>query len=152
MPFVSVTRLRLRSRRFLPAFFLYAYRSSRQLRAAPGYLAGQLAPGPARTFWTITVWTSEAAMRDYRNSGAHRGAMPRLIQWCDEAAVAHWEQADALLPSRADAARRLGADGRLSKVRAPSEAHAAGKTWTDGIVPSDGTPIPPVAGRARDTG
>ena len=143
MPFVSVTRLRIRAARFLPAFLLHALRSQWQLRAAGGYLAGQVAPGPSRTFWTITVWESEAAMRAYRNTGAHMRAMPKLLIWCDEAAVAHWEQPEAALPSVAEAAQRLGTIGRVSKVRMPSDAHAAHITWPDGIVPSPGAPIAP---------
>lgn len=136
MAFVSVTRLRLRALYLFPAFALHTVRSTRQLRSAAGYMAGRVVGSGARTFWTITLWESEAAMRAYRNSGAHMRAMPKLIGWCDEAAVAHWEQRGAELPIVADAARRLGEVGRLSRVREPSAGHRAGRTWPDGVVPT----------------
>ena len=138
MPFVSVTRPRLRGARYLPAFALHSWRSARQLPRTPGFLAGRLASGSGRAYWTVTVWESEAAMRAYRGAGAHRGAMPRLLDWCDEAAVAHWEQPAAELPPLDEAARRLRERGRPSVVRHPSAAHAAGEAWPDGVVPRGG--------------
>ncbi len=65
-------------------------------------------------------------MRAYMISGAHRIAMPKLPDWCDEAATAHWEQSDALLPDWPAALRMLIEKGRLAKVHHPSAAHRAG--------------------------
>jgi heme-degrading monooxygenase HmoA len=124
MAFVSLTRLRLRSLRFLPGFGLYATRSLDQIRKAPGFLAGQLLPDRDWTYWTMTAWDGMENMRRYMTSGAHQKAMPRLMEWCDEASVAHWEQADAVLPGWEEADRRMRAIGRASKVRFPSERHA----------------------------
>ncbi len=146
MTFVSVTRLRIRAVRFLPGFFLYTWRSMRQVRRAPGFLAGELASGPSRTYWTVTVWDGEAAMRAYRVSGAHMRAMPKLLTWCDEAAVAHWEEPEAALPTVTEAAQRLGQDGRVSKVLHPTPAHARRETWPDRRVPSGNLVLTP-AGR-----
>jgi hypothetical protein len=66
-------------------------------------------------------------MRVFRNTAEHLKAMTRLLDWCDEASYAHWEQED----SRADltaAFERLRDAGKLSKVRNPSPAHTSGKT------------------------
>ena len=125
--FVSVTRLRLRSPRFYPAFAWHAWTSTRQLQRAPGFVAGQLAPEGTMGFWTLTVWTDADAMRQYRNTDAHMKAMPRLIHWCDEASVAHWSQEGAALPTMDEALERMIREGRQSKVRHPSPAHAAGE-------------------------
>jgi hypothetical protein len=62
-------------------------------------------------------------MRAYMTSGAHCTAMPRLIDWCDEASVAHWEQETEELPSWREVHRRMQSEGRRSKVRHPSPAH-----------------------------
>jgi len=131
MPLVSVTRLRLRSLRHFPAFFWHARASRRQAERAPGFLGGCLGVEPWRAFWTVTVWQGEGAMRAYRVSGAHQAAMPKLLDWCDEASYTHWEQADAAVPSFDQAHARLRQSGRLSKVRRPSAAHAAGRTASD---------------------
>ena len=71
MPFVSITRLRLRAVRFLPVFFLHALRAQRQLRHAPGFLGGGLLPDRCRTFWTMSVWDDAQSMRTYILSGDH---------------------------------------------------------------------------------
>ncbi len=125
MPFVSVTRLRLRALRFVPGFFLHAIRANAQVRRASGFLAGALLPDRRWTFWTMTVWDSQQDMRAYILSGSHKAAMPKLLHWCDEASIVHWEQADACLPSWQEADRRMRQDGRVSKVRHPSPDHAA---------------------------
>ncbi len=124
MPFVSLTRLRLRSIRFLPLFAIHAIRSSRQVKKAPGFLRGGLLPDRDWTFWTLTAWDARESMRTYMTAGAHKRAMPHLMRWCDEASVAHWEQEENALPSWEEADRRMRETGRPSKVNHPSAAHA----------------------------
>ena len=124
MVFVSITRLRLRSPWFLPGFALYTLRSLRQVKKAPGFRGGSTLPDRALAFWTMTVWDSEASMRQYMISGSHKSAMPHLIHWCDEASVVHWEQPEDDLPGWELADRRMRESGRASKVNHPSAAHA----------------------------
>lgn len=124
MSFVSVTRLRIRSLRFMPGFVIRTLGSLRQLRSAEGFVTGSLLPDRRRTFWTMTLWRDQAAMRRYMTAGAHLAAMPRLLQWCDEASVVHWQQEDDALPDWTEADRRMRTEGRLSKVRHPASHHA----------------------------
>jgi hypothetical protein len=124
MTFLSLTRLRIRSIRFLPLFFLHTWRSRQQVRRAPGFLTGALLVDRHRTFWTLTAWDSEQSMRAFMLSGAHKQAMPHLLNWCDEAAVAHWQQEADTLPTWPEADQRLRTTGRVSKVRNPSPQHA----------------------------
>ena len=125
MALISVTRLHLRSVRYVPPFIWHTLASSRQVQRAPGFLGGVLAGDTAWGSWTITAWTDEAAMRAYRNTGAHFRAMPKLLRWADEAAFVHWQQESSRLPEMEEALRRIVAEGRLSKVNHPSPAHAA---------------------------
>ncbi len=124
MPFVSLTRLRIRSIFFLPAFALHAQRTNSQVKRAPGFRRGGLLPDRDWTFWTMTAWSTQADMRAYMVSGAHMKAMPKLLHWCDEASVAHWEQESETLPTWEEADHRMRSTGRASKVRHPSPHHA----------------------------
>lgn len=121
MPFVSITRLWVRSWRFLPRFLFQAFLSARQARAAAGSIAVSTLRDANLAFWTRTVWQDEAAMRSFMLSGAHRHVMPRLLEWCDEAAIAHWAQDSWEVPSWRESHRRLQHEGRSSKVNNPSE-------------------------------
>jgi hypothetical protein len=125
MQLVSVTRLRIRSPWFLPAFFFYTLRATRQARAAAGKQAVRLLPDAHLTFWTCTLWTDLDAMRAYVSSGAHRKAMKRLAHWCDEASVVHWEQDALEFPGWDVAHRRMQQEGRPSRLDHPSAAHVA---------------------------
>jgi hypothetical protein len=58
-------------------------------------------------------------------SGPHRKAMPKLADWCSDAAVVHWYQDDSSPPGWKEAHRKLLSDGRRSKVRWPSPNHDA---------------------------
>ena len=123
--FVSITRLRIRSVRFLPFFFLHAFRSLQQVKKAPGFLGGELLSDRSRTFWTMTNWDSQENMRRFMTEGAHRTAMVHLLHWCDEASVVHWDQPEDVLPKWDEADRRMRESGRASKVNFPSSSHAS---------------------------
>ena len=122
MPFVSITRLRVRSWRYVPGFLIQSLRAALQAKRATGNLAVSVLRDADRAFWTRTVWRDEAAMRAFMQSGVHRQVMARLPEWCDEAALAHWVQDRDEPPSWADAHRRLQQEGRRSRVSHPSEA------------------------------
>ncbi len=119
----SVTRLRVRSSRFLPAFFLKTFLSQRQVTRAPGFVGGRLLVDAGWTFWTLTAWESEQAMKAFRGSAPHAKVMPRLVEWCDEASYAHWIPAGASVPTWPEAYEHLVAEGRLSRVAHPSPNH-----------------------------
>ena len=122
VPVVSITRLRLRSWRFVPAFMWYAVRSRMQAMRAEGNRGIELMREPGNVFWTATMWESEADVKRYMIAQPHGEAMRKLLNWCDEAAVARWEQDSAALPGWQEAYRRIVAEGRRSKVRFPSAA------------------------------
>jgi heme-degrading monooxygenase HmoA len=125
MAFISITRLRIRSIRFLPFFAVLTQRSIRQVRRAAGFQVGSLLADRSWTFWTMTTWDSRESMRAYMTSGAHRKAMPHLLKWCDEASVVHWERSQDGLPQWDEADQRMREEGRASKVLHPSPDHAA---------------------------
>lgn len=124
MPFVSVTRLRIRSARFLPLFAVHTLRSLQQVKRAPGFNGGSILADRRWTFWTMTSWNSQDSMRGYMTGGSHRAAMPHLLDWCDEASVVHWDQTENALPSWNEADQHMRESGRASKVRFPSACHA----------------------------
>ena len=99
MTLVSVTRLRVRSRRYVPGFLIQSLRSALQAKRAAGNLAVSVLRDAERAFWTRTVWLDEAAMRSFMQSGVHRRV--RLPEWCDEAALVHWVQDTDQPPSSA---------------------------------------------------
>ena len=123
MVFVSVTRLRIRKWRYLPAFFYYTLLSARQARRAAGNQGMSIHRDARQVYWTITVWRDEPAMRDFRNHRAHQRAMPKLREWCDEATYAHWQQESSDPPDLATAYERLVREGIVSKVKQPSADH-----------------------------
>jgi hypothetical protein len=125
MAIVSITRLRVRSWFYLPAFFVQTLRSARQAARADGSLAVKLLRDRRNTFWTGTSWSSEGSMKAFMLAPPHGPTMRRLLEWCDEAALVHWTQADAELPSWEEAHRRIQQEGRPSKVNHPSATHTA---------------------------
>ena len=125
MPFVSITRLRVRAPEFIEPFFSDAVDADEQARAAPGNLGVELFAEPTNAYWTQTLWVDRAAMRVFMTSGRHAEIMPRLRGWCDEAHVVHWEQESEELPSWTEAHHRLVSEGRRSAVEHPTAAHEA---------------------------
>jgi hypothetical protein len=98
--FASVTRLRIRSMKYVLAFLWMTFRSQRQVLRAPGFLGGKLLLDARRTFWTLTVWENERAMKAFRGAGPHGQAMRKLVEWCDEAAYGTGLLAKSQLGSR----------------------------------------------------
>jgi hypothetical protein len=125
MILISVTRLRVRSLLYMPQFLWHTFKSARQAARAGGFRGGRLLVNPRKVFWTLTAWESEAAMNFYRINAAHRAAMPKLLNWCDEAAVVHWTQETPDLPTWQDAHQHMVTSGRASKVNHPSLAQTA---------------------------
>jgi len=141
--FISITRLRIRSMRFLPKFVIYTLRSVWQVKASSGFRGGGLLADRSWTFWTMTAWNTQEDMRRYMTSGSHKAAMPKLLDWCDEASVVHWDQPEQALPSWEEADRRMRTSGRVSKVRNPSPDHVtlsyrAPRVTTGGPIRPDG--------------
>jgi len=125
MAFVSVTRLRIASPLVYPWALWRSLLAARQAARALGLIDGKLLRDRGRVLWTATAWDERAAMRLYRDGGLHQALMPKLVRWCDEAAVAHWLQEGAELPGWDEVARRIQQDGRASRVRRPSPDHQA---------------------------
>lgn len=115
----------------------------RQVVRSPGFVGGRLLVDAHRTYWTLTVWEDEKAMKAFRGSGAHSKAMPRLPKWCDEGAYAHWETNDARVPEWPEAYEHLVKDGKLSRVESPSPDHAARRFPPPRLKPMIGTTLAP---------
>ncbi len=121
MPFVSVTRLRVKSLWYLFSFFKANEASIKELKASKGFLKGKELIDKKLTFWTITLWDDEASMKGFRGSLSHRNAMQHLPEWCNEASYHHWIQAENEIPNWDIASEKLFTQGKLSKVRNPSK-------------------------------
>ena len=125
MRFISVTRLRLRSIRFLPSLWWEIRKLQRSLEDAPGFLMGKLLADRNRTFWTMTMWKDLDSMRAFRDSRAHAPVMRNAARWCDEASVVHWETQADELPDWDEAHRRMSESGKLSPLKCPSADYRA---------------------------
>ncbi len=125
MPYVSITRLRIRDDAFLEQFMADSVTIYGEASEASGNLGVDVLVEAANTFWTRSTWTDRSAMRAFITSGKHAESMPRLRAWCDEAHVAHWEQANGALPPWDEAYRQLLAIGRCSAVDQPTPAHTS---------------------------
>ena len=142
---VSVTRLRVRRWRHIPAFMWYTFASQRQVTRAAGFRGGRLLIDARRTFWTLTGWEDERAMKSFRGSGAHARVMPRLFELCDEAAYAHWTAPDGELPDWLQAYEHLSSEGRLSRVAHPSDDHHERRFCKPRLQPLVGRDVTPVS-------
>jgi len=122
---ICVTRLRLRSIRFLFSLYWKTRKLRRSLEEAPGFLMGKLLADRHRAFWTMSMWEDLDSMRAFRNSRAHAGIMPNAARWCDEASVVHWETQADELPDWDEAHRRMSESGKPSPLKFPSADYKA---------------------------
>ena len=127
MRIICVTRLRLRSFRFLPGLYWKMKQLHRSLEKAPGFLKGKLLADRHFAFWTMTMWTDMESMRAFRTGSVHAAIMPKAARWCDEASVIHWETPAGELPGWDEAHRRMSESGKPSPLKFPSEDYKARK-------------------------
>jgi heme-degrading monooxygenase HmoA len=122
MPFISVTRLRVKSLFFLFSFIRANEASVKELKSSSGLLMGKELIDKKLTFWTITLWEDEDSMKKFRGSLSHRKAMQHLPKLCNEASYHHWFQEENECPNWTTISDKLYSEGKLSKVRNPSNA------------------------------
>ena len=122
MPFISVTRLRVKSLFFLFSFIRANEASVKELKSSTSLLMGKELIDKKLTFWTITLWEDEDSMKKFRGSLSHRNAMQHLPKWCNEASYHHWFQEESECPNWTTISDKLYSEGKLSKVRNPSNA------------------------------
>ncbi len=125
MPIVSVTRARVRAIWLVLPFGLATSGVIRQVGRAEGFISGALLPDRRLTFWTMTAWRDEDAMRAFVTADPHRKAMPKFAEWCDEASVVNWEQTGSSLPAWSVVDEHMRRDGRPLRLRQPSADHGA---------------------------
>jgi quinol monooxygenase YgiN len=76
---VTITRLPLRSHRRIPRIMLATLRIVRQLRRSEGLVGYALKAELVRkTFWTMSAWADDEALRAFVRSDAHVHAMAAL--------------------------------------------------------------------------
>src|SRR5580698_67158 len=120
MYFISVTRLRVRSVIYLPAFILANEASIRSIKKISGFISGKELIDKHLTFWTVTLWESDQAMKYFRNNDPHKSAMRKLPDWCDEGAYVHWLQEDEIIPEWNFLYKKLMVEGKVTKIKRPS--------------------------------
>ena len=108
--------------------------SVKELKVSKGLLKGKELIDKKLIFWTITIWENEESMKGFRGSSSHRNAMQHLPKWCSEASYHHWVQEENEFPTWNTVSDILYSEGRLSKVRNPSNAQLENKfpqiKWT----------------------
>lgn len=122
MPVISATRLHVRSWRYVPSVVAATLAAAWQARIAHGSLAVSVLSVSWDTYWTRTAWRDEASMMAYVHAGVHRAIMRRLLRWCDESSVVHWDDATGQLPPWSEAHWRLCEQGRHFPPLAPGLA------------------------------
>ena len=127
MAIIAVTRLHVRSIRFLPRLYWDASKIKRSLGESPGFLGGKLLVDRRHTYWTMTAWKDLNSMQAFRNNDVHGAIAPKVYQWCDEASVVHWETESGQLPGWEEGHRRMTESGKRTPLRFQSADHKAGR-------------------------
>jgi quinol monooxygenase YgiN len=105
--------LPLKQGRRLPLFVVYTWRIIRQLKSARGLIGYTLrAQLLAKSFWTLSAWESEAAMRAFVQAPPHREIMAALAPYMGQTSFNQWTLKGVELPLRwDDAFRRIREPG-----------------------------------------
>jgi heme-degrading monooxygenase HmoA len=94
-------------------FLTLSVRIWRQARRSPGMVGVSLRAFPARkTYWTLSAWADEAALREFARTDPHRTIMKRARPWTRTATFRFWTVAAGELKPEslwADAEARISA-------------------------------------------
>ena len=108
---VLASRLRLRHLHQVPGFMRRALRVHAATKEADGAIGASLLAQPAaKTFWTLSVWTDEAAMRRFVGHPVHRDVMRRYQGSLHDATFVTWTESASVVqapPSWDDARTRV---------------------------------------------
>jgi hypothetical protein len=107
------SRLRLRSARHIPGFFLSAFEIRRQVRRSPGAVGVSLLAQPLRkTFWTLSAWTDQGALDTFVRTDPHLGVITRYHRRLVDSEFATWTASTTSLPPARSNASDRWAEGK----------------------------------------
>jgi hypothetical protein len=104
---VMASRLELRRLQDVPSFLAAALRIRRQMLGSPGAMGLSLIAEPLhRTFWTLSAWQDQAALRAATGAEPHRKLMRRFRPRMAGSSFVTWTAPAEALPIPWDEARR----------------------------------------------
>ena len=96
-----LSELPLKRFRTLPVFLVYTWRIQAQLRRSPGLVGYSLFARLLRKkFWTLSVWESDAALREFVTRMPHSGVMTALQARMAETRFVRWNIRGSEYPPR----------------------------------------------------
>lgn len=104
---VMASKLPLRSHRSIPRFLSHTLRIRRQLANAPGLIGYALDAHPiAKTFWTVSAWTSSTDLRQFDRTNPHHAAKNDIRSAMQPTTFVFWTCRADELPIGWDEVRR----------------------------------------------
>ncbi|WP_432133420.1 DUF3291 domain-containing protein [Streptomyces sp. bgisy154] len=105
--FVMASRFEVRSPADVPRFFLKSLAAWKQVKGAPGAYGASLVAQPLRrTFWTLSAWRDEDALRAYARTEPHKSIMVGLRPTMKDSVFVFWRVPASQLPLDWPEARR----------------------------------------------
>jgi hypothetical protein len=116
------SRLPLRDYRHVPSFLRWTLRIRRQLAASEGLVGYALdAQLTAKTFWTVSAWTSRADLQRFNRADPHRVATDTIHPWMLPSTFVFWTTTAGALPIEWDDVHRR-IESRMSPEPGATEA------------------------------
>jgi hypothetical protein len=123
MPYLSMTRLKLRSPRYLPSFLIYNSQIVEEIRVSHGFLKGKQSATLNLSMWTATLWNSYVDLQRFYRTGSHAKVMSQIDMWSSEAASGNREVYSLDIPSWQSIGLFLTESGHFLNLKNPSHKH-----------------------------
>jgi quinol monooxygenase YgiN len=96
---VMASRLPLHSYATLPRFLRMAFAVARQLEHSEGLIGYSLLAQPTKkTFWTLSAWTNQQALRAFVRTMPHMKIMKALQPYMEPTRFTTWQALGSMLP------------------------------------------------------